>query len=192
MSGLRTASLLLAMCSLSVNADEESPDEQESLFEVSPETTVADGPFTPQGTVDYIAYLNQRYSEGVTAENNSAVLLCEAFGPGVFDSDLCETYFTRLGIDAPPDEGDYFIGREEFVRQTRASETVLRDALESAIEQPWTAGDYPRTRGLDRREHRAAGNHRAGLSTISILFAAGLRRRSRCRRGHDSGVRGFH
>jgi hypothetical protein len=125
------------MFSFSLVADDEAAVQQ-LLFEVSPETTVVDGPISPRGTVDYIAYLNQRCSTGVTPENNAAVLLAEAFGPEVIISEVRESYFTQLGIAVPPDAGEYFTRLEES-----DDEFTLREDLQSAIERPWTADDYP-------------------------------------------------
>lgn len=47
---------------------------------VSPETTVVTGPLNPDGTVDYVAAFNAELSQGVTPENNAAVLLLRALG----------------------------------------------------------------------------------------------------------------
>ena len=33
---------------------------------ISPETTVIDGPVNPNGTINYVAYLNAKYAEGTT------------------------------------------------------------------------------------------------------------------------------
>lgn len=44
---------------------------------VSPETTVITSPLLPDGRPDYVTYLNQKYSEGVTPENNAAVILAQ-------------------------------------------------------------------------------------------------------------------
>ena len=52
---------------------------------IAPETTVVEGPLGPDGFLDYFAVINERMSAGVTPENNSAVLLVQALGPGAFD-----------------------------------------------------------------------------------------------------------
>ncbi|MCA9027338.1 MAG: hypothetical protein KDA86_19165 [Planctomycetaceae bacterium] len=84
---------------------------------ISPETTVIDGPLREDGTPDYEAYLNAHWSEGVTPENNAAVDLIRAFGPGIIDEDTREAYFEQLGIPIPPLEGDYYVDFHEFMTQ---------------------------------------------------------------------------
>jgi len=39
---------------------------------VSPQTTYITAPVNADGTVNYVAYLDARHSEGVTADNNAA------------------------------------------------------------------------------------------------------------------------
>jgi hypothetical protein len=50
------------------------------LFTISPETTAILGPVRPDGTIDYVAALNQRLSDGVTPENNGFVLWLRVMG----------------------------------------------------------------------------------------------------------------
>jgi hypothetical protein len=50
------------------------------LFTVSPETTVITQPLRPDGSVDYVAAINERQSEGVTPENNGFVLWLKVIG----------------------------------------------------------------------------------------------------------------
>lgn len=47
---------------------------------ISPQTTVIDGPVNPDGTINYVAYLDAKYAQGVTPANNAAPLLLRAFG----------------------------------------------------------------------------------------------------------------
>ena len=50
---------------------------------VSKQTTYITAPLRPDGLPDYIQYLRDHLREGVTPENNAAVLMWQAFGPGV-------------------------------------------------------------------------------------------------------------
>jgi hypothetical protein len=45
---------------------------------ISPQTTVIDGPVNPDGTINYVAYLDAKYAEGITPDNNAAPLLIKA------------------------------------------------------------------------------------------------------------------
>src|SRR5215467_16284740 len=58
---------------------------------ISKETTYLTEPLRPDGYPDYVAALNQRMSEGVTPDNNAAVLLMKAFGP----RDIPEQFRTK-------------------------------------------------------------------------------------------------
>jgi hypothetical protein len=44
---------------------------------ISRETTFVTGPLRPDGSVDYLAAINERYSKGVTPDNNAAVPLLQ-------------------------------------------------------------------------------------------------------------------
>jgi hypothetical protein len=56
---------------------------------ISKETTFITEPLRPDGLPDYVSYLKQELSAGVTQKNNAAVLMWQAFGPGQ-DSDAIE------------------------------------------------------------------------------------------------------
>lgn len=77
---------------------------------ISRETTYIDGPVNPDGTVNYVAYLDARYSEGVTPENNAAPLLLRAFGSYVFPPATLGETLRRLDLPA-----DFFDGDKHFI-----------------------------------------------------------------------------
>src|SRR5689334_20504742 len=62
-------------------------------LEPGPRTTVITGPTRPDGAIDYSGALNSEYSTGITPENNAAVLLIQAFGPGIIDPPVRAAYF---------------------------------------------------------------------------------------------------
>ena len=90
---------------------------------VSPETTFITGPLRADGTVDYLAALNNLSSKGVTPENNAAVLLLKAVGPREISEDVRERFFQMLGVEPPSQEGSYF---ESFERYRDARVCRLR------------------------------------------------------------------
>ena len=47
--------------------------------------------------------------QGVTPENNAAVLFWKAMGPAVISKGYRERYFQMLGIPPLPEKGDYFV-----------------------------------------------------------------------------------
>ena len=52
---------------------------------ISKGTTYLTSPLRPDGYVDYVAAVNARYGQGVTPENNAAVLLWKATGVARID-----------------------------------------------------------------------------------------------------------
>ena len=121
---------------------------------VSRETTVLLGPLNPDGTVNYVAALNQMYGQGVTPENNAAVLLIQATGRRVLLGKAASRVLKELGIEALPATGNYFVELVNFVPGLPASSPAggvktkdLQGRAEiefrKAIKEPWRADDYP-------------------------------------------------
>lgn len=55
-------------------------------------------------------------------------------------------YFKALGIQEPPERGDYFIGLRSFLRESKlndAEQGAIQDQRDRAAKRPWTAKDYP-------------------------------------------------
>ena len=52
-------------------------------FRISKETTYITEPLKADGYPNYVAVLNRQYSEGVSPDNNAAVLLWQAIGPNI-------------------------------------------------------------------------------------------------------------
>lgn len=82
--------------------------------EISKDTTAIDGPRTEDGFVDYLAALNRLGTEGVTPENNAAVLLVEAIGPQSAPQEHRSQFFQQIGVTPPPIQGEYFISLKDF------------------------------------------------------------------------------
>jgi hypothetical protein len=92
-------------------------------------------------------------SEGVTPENNAAVLLWQALGPREIQEAAREDFFRRIGIAPLPVEGEYFINIYMFLPVPPVGvdpnnwETGLRERLAHATERPWTAREFPEIAG---------------------------------------------
>lgn len=122
---------------------------------ISKETTRITGPLRPDGYVDYVAALNQQCSEGVTPENNAAVPFCQAVGPGDILEEYREPFFSMLGIDALPVEGDCFVPLSEYVKQYGRHDgedesgvySQLHGQFVKAMHEPWSAKQYPAIAG---------------------------------------------
>lgn len=76
---------------------------------ISRVTTYLLGPVNPDGTINYVAALNAEMSKGVTPENNAAVLLLRALGPGLLPKDVRAETLKILKLQSLPDKGDYFV-----------------------------------------------------------------------------------
>lgn len=100
---------------------------------ISPETTYLTGPRSPDGSIDYVAALNEAYRKGVTRENNAAIPLWQALGPGPLDASIRQRFFQELGIDPLPASGEYF----------KEPSSAQRDQIDKAAERPWTAEEFP-------------------------------------------------
>ncbi|MCH8042981.1 MAG: hypothetical protein IID44_04620 [Planctomycetes bacterium] len=121
---------------------------QPGKITISKETTRITGPLRKDGYVDYVEALNRRASKGVTPQNNAAVLLLRAMGPGAVDKDVRVAYFKRLGIDLLPEKGDYFLNVGEYLKKTRPKtweddDDRFWDADVTAWDRPWSAKQYP-------------------------------------------------
>jgi hypothetical protein len=125
------------------------------LVTISKDTTYITAPLRPDGYPDYGAALNRRLSDGVTLENNSAVLIQKAVGPNRFPKDIRKKYFEMLGVPAPPDEGDYFIDIEDYAKARpdakpllaiepgSVGRTAIQGQYDKASERPWSKKEFP-------------------------------------------------
>ena len=105
--------------------------------------------------MDYLAAMNERYSQGVTPENNAAVLLLQAIGPGEVSEQFRQRFFEMLGITPLPQKGPYLEPfTDYFERKTAGAEPPRRppgsDVLDEALEEreriterPWSRKDSP-------------------------------------------------
>jgi len=124
---------------------------------ISKETTFVTEPLRADGTVDYLGALNRRNREGVTPENNGAVLFWQAMGPGEIESQHRQEFFRQLGISPLAEEGEYFVPLDKFVRRNGEPKAIAKapgdppDAskeddtkqLSVAMITPWSSKDYP-------------------------------------------------
>lgn len=122
---------------------------------ISKETTYITEPLRKGGYPDYVAALNERASEGVTPENNSAVLFWKAVGPGEIVPEYRQRYFDMLGIPCLPEKGEYFVDLEKYLAgqkdgekpgdaasQPRAEHSAY-DLLDPALKRPWARQEFP-------------------------------------------------
>ncbi|MEX0702911.1 MAG: hypothetical protein WD069_12515, partial [Planctomycetales bacterium] len=94
-------------------------------FTISEGTTHITEPLRADGAPDYAAALEAAAREGVTPENNAAVLYIKAIGPGELAVEYRGPFFRSLGIEPVPDDGSYLIG---YTAQSKA----IADAADPA------------------------------------------------------------
>ena len=126
----------------------------DSGIKTSPETTFITGPLREDGTVDYVAALNEMCSEGVTPENNAAVLLVQAFGLDPIPGEIRERFFQRLGVPWIPMEGhglerfEAYFEREALKAAPKGEEPAdpseaAGKQYEQIMERPWSKEEFP-------------------------------------------------
>jgi hypothetical protein len=100
-------------------------------FTVSKETTAITGPLRDDGSVDYVAALNQRYGQGVTPENNGFVLWLRVMGArGTPQSTRKQT----LALCGVPEQTNLGPGWKDYTGKTPLDEQPVR---------MWKAQDHP-------------------------------------------------
>ena len=108
--------ILLALVFL-LSAPGLAPAHAEIALEIGPDTTVIDGPINPDGTINYLAYLNQKLSKGVTPENNFAVDVAMVMPPapeGWPSEAFREKVFKGLGVKKPV-EGPFITSIQDVI-----------------------------------------------------------------------------
>ena len=121
-------------------------------FTVSPATTYVTEPIDQDGRVDYATAINERLSKGVTPENNAMVLLWKALGPRPEGGPgMSPEYFRWLGIETPPDQGDYFVDWNKYLKELLKVEDgeerrILDEVLSRNGKWPWKREDEPHER----------------------------------------------
>ncbi len=137
---------LISAASTSVWAQSDRPDvarrrasSASSPIHISRETTLITGPVDEDGYVDYLEAVNRKLSAGVTPENNAAVLLRRAVGPGEVQPELRKQHFKRLGIDPLPARGNYLVGWWQLERKAG----LAPEAFDRLSSGPWRSEDHP-------------------------------------------------
>ena len=124
------------------------PDSQITVRE---ETTVFTQPRRESGEVDLVGAMDNRFSEGVTTENNAVVLLAYAIGPGPVYADYRRKSLERLDIPPLPELGDYFLTTSLYGKKV-ADETgqdefdvayLAAEQLAEASGRRWVRNEFP-------------------------------------------------
>ena len=148
---------------------------------VSKQTTYVTGPLRPDGYVDYAAAINEHCSRGVTVENNAAIPLWRAMGPGQFDRpETRSEFFKLLGIAELPQDGPYLVdvrtmeGLEGSVGRHRsepATEKRNRGTIRALRAPAMVEGGIPGPGGVAEGQREAAGTGGRGQPQAEVLRA---------------------
>jgi hypothetical protein len=99
-------------------------------FTISKQTTAITGPLRDDGSVDYVAALNQRFGQGVTPENNGFVLWLRVMGTQEPQSIRKQT----LAMCGVPEQTNLGPGWKDYSGKTPLDEQSVR---------MWKAEEYP-------------------------------------------------
>jgi hypothetical protein len=144
-----TSLLVLGFLATTSRSDHQGDDKEtkpKPKFTIGKETTYVTGPVDADGYIDYAAALNERLGKGIKPEDNANVLLWKAFGPHPRWK-MPPDYFKLLGIEAPPERGEYLIGLERYIRERlkidrREGVFEILQQLDQATKRPWTPREY--------------------------------------------------
>ena len=113
-------------------------------LEYGPETTVFTGPRREDGSIDYVAAVNQHLGEGIEPADNAAVVIADLMPPDAWGKPWVRVeYFRGLGVEAPPDDAIFFIEWKDYANGRGIEAADAEAMFEQASAGPWRAGDLP-------------------------------------------------
>jgi type II secretory pathway pseudopilin PulG len=101
---------------------------------VSPQTTYITEPLGPDGLPDYEQYVLELYRDGVTPENNAAVLLWQALFPAEVDPQHFAVVATELGLEQLPLPEDALVLLHSKENRARVSAWARQQANSTATD----------------------------------------------------------
>jgi len=148
-----TLLLVFSFSFTATNAEEAKPENpsKQLPFRISKETTYITEPLTSDGLVDYAGYLNQTMSQGITPENNAAVMYWKAIGNSKEVLDIPE-YYTKLvealGTDPFQSGGPYLMSYRQSYEKTNGERIPIGadkiwDEFNATQESAWKSNEYP-------------------------------------------------
>ena len=115
--------------------------ETESLVTISSGTTFFTEPIRGDGSVDFVAAINNHFGAGVNPEENACAYLHRAFGPM---RSIPPSFYDDLQIETPPTQGTYLRDLPYPYEELTAErfERIMADASR-AVYQPWAREECP-------------------------------------------------
>jgi hypothetical protein len=132
------------------------PESGQPLFEPSVAANFITSPLDANGDVDYLEFVNQDSSRGVTRENNAMIPIVQAMGPTPEGAQVLPEFYYRMDITQPAAGGDHVIDlldwykSSKFADETADSEFTLKHGgsrisyvWQYVLEQPWSPAEFP-------------------------------------------------
>ena len=138
------------------STDAQEAKQREDALRISRETTFLTEPLDERGYVDFMAAANQRFSQGVTTENNFEVSIRRIMPVDAISENMRDEYFKRLGIAVPiQDEVLSFSASFQKYAKDPHRHHQIRALYNRLQTHPWTPDDYPTVeKWLDREKPR--------------------------------------
>jgi hypothetical protein len=98
--------------------------------------------------VDYVTALNERLRKDITPESNANVLIWRVLGPHPEGGTMPPEYFKWLGIESPPESGEYLLSWRNYANHINKNDDVP-EGLARPIPmlevptKPWRAEEHP-------------------------------------------------
>jgi len=109
-------------------------------------TTRLIAPVLPDGRIDYLTAMDDMASDGITPQNNAAVLILQALGRKGLASNQPENGVTnRLGMSPLPQNGDYFVTYDDYCTAhsiTNTNDPAFEVPTAFPLKLPPSAADY--------------------------------------------------
>ncbi|HEX5243586.1 MAG TPA: hypothetical protein VFW23_10035, partial [Tepidisphaeraceae bacterium] len=132
------------------------------------DTTRITQPRLDDGTIDYLTAIETRFSQGVTAENNSFPVMLEALGRVALPKTQPPDGITgRLGMPPLPEKGDYFVNYADFSKADGSNSKDL----------PSEDGDIPESESATRPSSTVDQWLAANERPLAKIHEASLRTR---------------
>ena len=131
--------VVLSLCAAALAVGPTATSQPTTRPRITPgyDTTRLTAPLRANGTVDYLAAINQAHSKGVTPANNAAVKLLEAIGPqNMIIGSIRDETLKQLGVTVPA-TGQYF---QDYPTPATSNGPT---PYEQAQKGSWRAGEHP-------------------------------------------------
>jgi hypothetical protein len=117
---------------------------------VRPDTTVITAPLAADGMPDYVAWMDARLKDGVTPENNAALVLLQVEDPSRLSSGWREGAGRALGVAIPAHPAEPYLSRSRLFDRLRegglsadAANAEASRIWEVIFRRPWNASEFP-------------------------------------------------